>query len=93
MPTLMVRFANERQQHHRQCQCKAVAMFRNIQTAEGQPIRRVLRARAAAEREPRASPELDASSTCWDEESPLFGMNAEDFDAADISLGRGGFRV
>jgi len=84
MPTLMVRFANERHNIIGNANAR-LWMFRNIQTAEGQPIRRFYELALLR----NESPALALSWTLFhvlDEESPLYGMNAEDFDAADISL-------
>jgi inward rectifier potassium channel len=84
MPTLMVRFANERHNIIGNANAR-LWMFRNIQTAEGQPIRRFYELALLR----NESPALALSWTLFhvlDEESPLYGMTAEDFDAADISL-------
>jgi inward rectifier potassium channel len=84
MPTLMVRFANERHNIIGNANAR-LWMFRNIQTAEGQPIRRFYELALLR----NESPALALSWTLFhvlDKESPLYGMTAEDFDAADISL-------
>jgi len=84
VPTLMVRFANERHNIIGNANAR-LWMFRNIQTAEGQPIRRFYELALLR----NESPALALSWTLFhvlDEESPLYGMTAEDFDAADISL-------
>jgi len=84
VPTLMVRFANERHNIIGNANAR-LWMFRNIQTAEGQPIRRFYELALLR----NESPALALSWTLFhvlDAESPLYGMTAEDFDAADISL-------
>ena len=84
MPTLMVRFANERHNIIGNANAR-LWMFRNIQTAEGQPIRRFYELALLR----NESPALALSWTLFhvlDEKSPLYGLTAEDFEAADISL-------
>ena len=84
VPTLMVRFANERHNIIGNANAR-LWMFKNVVTAEGHRIRRfdelpLLR---------NESPALALSWTLFhvlDEESPLHGLTAEDFEAADISL-------
>jgi len=84
VPTLMVRFANERHNIIGNANAR-LWMFKNIVTAEGHRIRRfdelpLLR---------NESPALALSWTLFhvlDERSPLYELTAEDFDAADISL-------
>jgi inward rectifier potassium channel len=84
VPTLMLRFANERHNIIGNANAR-LWMFKNVVTAEGHRIRRfdelpLLR---------NESPALALSWTLFhvlDEESPLYGLTAEDFDAADISL-------
>ena len=84
LPTLMVRFANERHNIIGNANAR-LWMFKNVVTAEGHRIRRfdelpLLR---------NESPALALSWTLFhvlDEKSPLYGLTAEDFDAADISL-------
>jgi inward rectifier potassium channel len=83
-PTLMVRFANERHNIIGNANAR-LWMFKNVLTAEGHRIRRfdelsLLR---------NESPALALSWTLFhvlDEKSPLYGLTAEDFEAADISL-------
>jgi inward rectifier potassium channel len=83
-PTLMVRFANERHNIIGNANAR-LWMFKNVLTAEGHQIRRfdellLLR---------NESPALALSWTLFhvlDEKSPLYGLTAEDFEAADISL-------
>jgi inward rectifier potassium channel len=84
LPTLMVRFANERHNIIGNANAR-LWMFKNVMTSEGHRIRRfdelpLLR---------NESPALALSWTLFhvlDEKSPLYGLTAEDFDAADISL-------
>jgi inward rectifier potassium channel len=84
VPTLMIRFANERQNIIGNATAR-LWMFKNITTAEGQPFRRfhelpLLR---------NESPALALSWTLHhviDETSPLYGMSAEELEAADVSL-------
>jgi inward rectifier potassium channel len=83
-PTLMIRFANERQNIIGNATAR-LWMFKNIVTAEGQPFRRfydlpLLR---------HESPALALSWTLHhvvDETSPLFGMSRDELEAADVSL-------
>jgi len=84
VPTLMVRFANERHNIIGNANAR-LWMFRNIQTAEGQPIRRFYELALLR----NESPALALSWTLFhvlDEKSPLYRLTAEDFEAADISL-------
>jgi inward rectifier potassium channel len=84
LPTLMVRFANERHNIIGNANAR-LWMFENVVTAEGHRIRRfdelsLLR---------NESPALALSWTLFhvlDESSPLHGLTADDFEAADISL-------
>jgi inward rectifier potassium channel len=84
VPTLMVRLANERHNIIGNASAR-LWMFKNVVTAEGHRIRRfdelpLLR---------NESPALALSWTLFhvlDEESPLYGLNAEDFKSADIAL-------
>jgi inward rectifier potassium channel len=60
-------------------------MFKNIVTAEGQPFRRFYEL-------PLLRSESPALALSWtlhhvlDETSPLYGMNSDDLQAADVSL-------
>jgi inward rectifier potassium channel len=84
VPTLMVRFANERHNIIGNANAR-LWMFKNIVTAEGHRIRRFDELQLLR----NESPALALSWTLFhvlDEESPLHGLTAEDFDAADISL-------
>jgi inward rectifier potassium channel len=83
-PTLMVRLANERQNIIGNATAR-LWMFKNILTAEGHTIRRFYELPLSR----NESPALALSWTLFHvigEESPLYGLTAEDFDAADISL-------
>ena len=83
-PTLMIRFANERQNIIGNATAR-LWMFKNIVTAEGQPFRRfhelpLLR---------HESPALALSWTLHhvvDESSPLYGMSPDELEATDVSL-------
>jgi inward rectifier potassium channel len=82
--TLMVRFANERHNIIGNANAR-LWMFKNIVTAEGHRIRRFYELPLLR----NESPALALSWTLFhvlDEESPLYGLTAEDFEAADISL-------
>jgi inward rectifier potassium channel len=84
VPTLMVRFANERHNIIGNATAR-VWMFKSVVTAEGHPIRRFDELQLLR----NESPALALSWTLFhvlDENSPLHGLTAEDFDAADISL-------
>src|ERR1700674_2277395 len=82
-PTLMIRFANERQA----IISSAVAslwLFKNIVSMEGQSFRRFYEL-------PLVRNEHPALALSWtlyhvlDEESPLYGLDADDLDASNIS--------
>src|SRR5260370_8163086 len=80
----MVRLANERQNVIGNANAR-LGMFRNVVTEEGHDIRRFYELPLLR----NESPALALSWTLFhvvDEQSPLFGMNAADCDAADISL-------
>ena len=84
VPTLMVRLANERQNIIGNANAR-LWMFRNVTTAEGQKIRRFDELSLSR----NESPALALSWTLFhviDEDSPLYGLNAADFNAASISL-------
>jgi inward rectifier potassium channel len=84
LPTLMVRLANERHNIIGNASAR-LWMFKNVVTAEGHRIRRfdelaLLR---------NESPALALSWTLFhvlDQQSPLYGLNAKDFESADIAL-------
>src|ERR1700694_675923 len=83
-PTLMIRFANERQA----IISSAVArlwLFKNIVSMEGQSFRRFYELPLVR----NESPALALSWTLYhvlDEESPLYGLDAEDLEASNVSL-------
>src|SRR3984893_984298 len=83
-PTLMVRLANERQDIIGNATAR-LWMFKNIVTAEGHPFRRFYEL-------PLLRNESPALALSWtlhhvvDENSPLFGLNPEDLEAAQISF-------
>jgi inward rectifier potassium channel len=84
VPTLMVRLANERHNVIGNANAR-LWMFRNVVTEEGHNIRRFYELPLLR----NESPALALSWTLFhvvDEQSPLFGMNAEDCNDADISL-------
>src|SRR6266478_3189643 len=84
VPTLMVRFANERQNIIGNASAR-LWMFKTVVTAEGHPIRRFYELPLLR----NESPALALSWTLFhvlDVESPLYGLSAADCDAADISL-------
>jgi inward rectifier potassium channel len=84
LPTLMIRFANERHNLIGNATAR-LWMFKNIVTAEGQPFRRFYEL-------PLLRSESPALALSWtlhhvlDETSPLYGMNSDDLQAADVSL-------
>ena len=83
-PTLMIRFANERQNIIGNATAR-LWMFKNIVTAEGQPFRRFYEL-------PLLRHESPALALSWtlhhvvDESSPLYGMSPDELEAADVSL-------
>src|SRR6195256_1745546 len=83
-PTLMVRFANERHNIIGNAAAK-LWLVRNIVSAEGQSLRRFYEL-------PLLRNEHPALALSWtlyhvlDEESPLHGLDADDLEAASISL-------
>jgi inward rectifier potassium channel len=84
MPTLMVRFANERHNIIGNATAR-LWMFKDIVTAEGHEVRRFYELPLMR----NESPALALSWTLYhtiDQSSPLHGLTAEDFDAADVSL-------
>jgi inward rectifier potassium channel len=83
-PTLMVRFANER--HNMISNATArLWLLKKVVSLEGQSFRRFYEL-------PLERSEHPAFALSWtlyhvlDEESPLYGLNAEDLDASDVSL-------
>ena len=80
----MVRLANERQNIIGNATAR-LWMFKNIVTAEGHTIRRFYELPLSR----NESPALALSWTLFHvigEESPLYGLTAEDCDAANVSL-------
>ena len=83
-PTLMIRFANERQNIIGNATAR-LWMFKNIITAEGQPFRRFYEL-------PLLRNESPALALSWtlhhviDENSPLCGMSPEELEDSDVSL-------
>ena len=83
-PTLMIRFANERQNVIGNATAR-LWMFKNVITAEGQPFRRFFEL-------PLLRNESPALALSWtlhhvvDENSPLYGMSPDDLEASDVSL-------
>jgi inward rectifier potassium channel len=83
-PTLMIRFANERQNIIGNATAR-LWMFRDLTTAEGNEIRRFFELPLLR----NESPALSLSWTLYhtiDEQSPLVGMGPEELDASDVSL-------
>src|SRR6516164_1780017 len=83
-PTLMIRFANERQNIIGNATAR-IWMFRDLVTAEGNEIRRFFELPLLR----HESPALALSWTLYhviDEQSPLHGMGPAELDAADVSL-------
>src|SRR5215469_16084563 len=83
-PTLMIRFANERQNIIGNATAR-LWLFRDLTTAEGNEIRRFFELPLLR----NESPALALSWTLYhiiDEQSPLHGMGPADLDASDVSL-------
>lgn len=84
LPTLMVRLANERHNIIGNATAR-LWIFKDVVTAEGQEVRRFYELPLVR----NESPALALSWTLYhaiDERSPLYGMNAQDLEAADVSL-------
>jgi inward rectifier potassium channel len=84
VPTLMVRFANERHNIIGNASAR-LWMFRNVVTAEGQAFRKFSELPLLR----NESPALALSWTLYhvlDEESPLYGLTAQDLDVSDALL-------
>jgi inward rectifier potassium channel len=82
--TLMVRLANERHNIIGNATAR-LWLFKDVVTAEGHQVRRFFELPLMR----NESPALALSWTLYhviDEESPLYGLNAEDLDAVDASL-------
>ena len=83
-PTLMVRFANERHNIIGNATAR-LWLFKNIVSLEGQSFRRFYEL-------PLVRNEHPALALSWtlyhvlDEESPLYGLNADDLEASNVSL-------
>jgi inward rectifier potassium channel len=84
MPTLMVRFVNERHNVIGNATAR-LWMFKNIVTAEGQPFRRFFELPLLRNEHPALALSWTLHHTL-DESSPLHGLSREDFVADDISL-------
>src|SRR5579859_2622806 len=83
-PTLMVRFANERHNVISNATAK-LWMLKNVVTVEGHPIRRFDELVLLK----NESPAFALSWTLYhtiDNQSPFYGLTAEDLEGADISL-------
>jgi inward rectifier potassium channel len=83
-PTLMVRLANERHNIIGNASAR-LWLFKNAVSAEGQSFRRFHELPLIR----NESPALALSWTLYhviDEQSPLYGLNAEDLDTAGVSL-------
>src|SRR5246500_3583632 len=83
-PTLMIRFANERQNVIANATAR-LWLFKDIVTDEGREIRRFYELPLFR----NESPALALSWTLYhgiDEQSPLYGYSAEDLAASDVSL-------
>ena len=84
VPTLMVRFANERHNIIGNATAR-LWMFRDIVTEEGHEVRRFYELALTR----NESPALALSWTLYhaiDEQSPLHGLGPADFEKSDISL-------
>jgi inward rectifier potassium channel len=83
-PTLMVRFANERHNIIGNATAR-LWLLKNVVSSEGQSLRRFYQL-------PLMRNEHPALALSWtlfhviDEESPLYGLNAEGLDSSDVSL-------
>src|SRR6202166_773836 len=83
-PTLMVRFASERHNIIGNATAR-LWMLRNVVSAEGEQLRRFYEL-------PLVRNEHPALALSWtlyhvlDEQSPLYGLNADDLDASKVSL-------
>src|SRR5215469_1895337 len=83
-PTLMVRLANERHNVIGNATAR-LWLFKDVVTAEGYEVRRFYELPLMR----NENPALALSWTLYhviDEESPLYGLTAEDLDAVDVSL-------
>jgi inward rectifier potassium channel len=83
-PTLMVRLANERHNIISNATAR-LWLFKNVVSMEGQAFRRFYELPLVR----NESPALALSWTLYhvlDEQSPLYGLNAEDLEASNVSL-------
>jgi inward rectifier potassium channel len=83
-PTLMVRLANERHNIISNATAR-LWLFKNVVSMEGQSFRRFYELPLVR----NESPALALSWTLYhvlDEQSPLYGLNAEDLEASNVSL-------
>src|ERR1700716_1464307 len=83
-PTLMVRLANERHNIISNATAR-LWLFKNVVSMEGQSIRRFYELPLVR----NESPALALSWTLYhviDEQSPLYGLNAEDLETSNVSL-------
>jgi inward rectifier potassium channel len=84
VPTLMVRFANERHNIIGNASAR-LWLFKNVVSAEGRPLRRFYELPLLR----NESPALALSWTLFhvlDQQSPLYGMTADDLEATNVSL-------
>src|SRR6266853_660723 len=82
--TLMIRFANERHDIIGNATAR-LWLHKKVVSMEGQPLRRFYELPLVRNEHPA----LALSSTLYhvlDEESPLYGLNADDLDASNVSL-------
>jgi inward rectifier potassium channel len=84
VPTLMVRFANERHNIIGNATAR-LWMFRNVVTEEGLPFRRFFELPLQRHENPALALSWTLQHTL-DEASPLHGMTEEDFADVDVSL-------
>jgi inward rectifier potassium channel len=83
-PTLMVRFANERHNIIGNANAR-LWLFKNVVSAEGQPLRRFYELSLLR----NESPALALSWTLFhvlDQQSPLYGLTADDLEALNVTL-------
>jgi inward rectifier potassium channel len=83
-PTLMVRLANERHNIISNATAR-LWLFKNVVSMEGQSLRRFYELPLVR----NESPALALTWTLYhvlDEQSPLYGLNAEDLEASNVSL-------
>ena len=83
-PTLMVRLANERHNIIGNATAR-LWLLKNDVSREGRSFRRFYELPLVRNEQPGAGPELDALSRAR-RESPLYGLDADDLEAANVSL-------